>query len=70
MMSIQILGELGALIERERDVLLSQWREQVRQLPSAEHLDTPALNDHVPALLDELATAFHLAYEPYARGAA
>jgi two-component system, OmpR family, phosphate regulon sensor histidine kinase PhoR len=39
--------------------LLSQWREQVRRLPSAKHLDTPALNDHVPALLDELAAAFH-----------
>jgi two-component system, OmpR family, phosphate regulon sensor histidine kinase PhoR len=60
MMSIQNLNELAALIKRERDALLSQWREQVRQLPSARHLDTPALNDHVPALLDELATAFHL----------
>jgi|RhiMetdeSRZDD1v2_1073273.scaffolds.fasta_scaffold423598_1 two-component system, OmpR family, phosphate regulon sensor histidine kinase PhoR len=63
MMSIQILGELGALIKRERNVLLSQWREQVRQLPSAEHLDAPTLNDHVPALLDELATSLHLACE-------
>jgi signal transduction histidine kinase len=31
----------------------------VRQLPSAKHLDIPTLNDHVPALLDELAAAFH-----------
>jgi signal transduction histidine kinase len=37
--------------------LLSWWREQVRQLPSAKHLDVPTLNDHVPALLDELAVA-------------
>jgi signal transduction histidine kinase len=59
-MSIQNLDELTSLIKRERDALLSQWREQVRQLPSAEHLDTPALNDHIPALLDELITAFHL----------
>jgi two-component system phosphate regulon sensor histidine kinase PhoR len=58
-MSIQNLNELAALIKRERDALLSQWREQVRQLPSAKDLDTPALNDHVPALLDELVTAFH-----------
>src|SRR5262245_33634076 len=48
------LERLAALIRRERDALLSRWRQQVRQLPSARHLDTPALNDHVPALLDEL----------------
>jgi signal transduction histidine kinase len=30
----------------------------VKQLPSAKHLDEPALNDHVPALLDELVAAF------------
>lgn len=28
----------------------------MRQLPSAKHLDTPALNDHVPDLLEELVT--------------
>jgi two-component system, OmpR family, phosphate regulon sensor histidine kinase PhoR len=60
MMSIQNLNELSALIKRERETLLSQWREQVRQLPSAKDLDTPTLNDHVPALLDELVAAFHL----------
>ena len=59
-MTIHNLDELAALIRRERDALLSRWREQVRQLPSAKHLDTPTLNDHVPALLDELATAFQL----------
>jgi signal transduction histidine kinase len=58
-MSIQNLDKLAALIKRECGALLARWREQVRQLPSAKHLDTPALNDHVPALLDELATAFH-----------
>jgi two-component system, OmpR family, phosphate regulon sensor histidine kinase PhoR len=58
-MSIQNLVELAALIKRERDALLSQWREQVRLLPSAKDLDTPALNDDVPALLDELVMAFH-----------
>lgn len=59
-MNIQNLDKLAALIKRERDALLSRWREQVRQLPSAKHLDTPTLNDHVPALLDELTTAFRL----------
>ncbi len=57
-MSTQNLERLAGLIRSEREALLSQWRTQVRQLPSAKHLDTPTLNDHVPALLDELATAF------------
>jgi signal transduction histidine kinase len=60
-MSIQNLNELTALIKHKRDALLSQWREQVRQLPSAKHLDTPTLNNHVPAILDELVAAFHFA---------
>jgi two-component system, OmpR family, phosphate regulon sensor histidine kinase PhoR len=51
------LAELAALIQRERATLLSRWREQVRKLPSAQDLDTPTLNDQVPALLDELSTA-------------
>jgi two-component system phosphate regulon sensor histidine kinase PhoR len=53
----QKLDELAALIKRERETLLSRWRDQVRKLPSAQGLDTPTLNDHVPALLDELSGA-------------
>ena len=56
-MSLQNLHVLAALLERERESLLSRWREQVRQLPSAKHLDAPTLNDHIPTLLDELVTA-------------
>ncbi len=37
--------------------MLLQWRQQVKQLPSAQNLDIPALNDHIPDLLDELAAA-------------
>ena len=48
---------LAALIRRERDALLSHWRQQVRKLPSARHLDVPTLNDHIPALVDEMAEA-------------
>jgi signal transduction histidine kinase len=44
-------------IRQERDALLSSWRQQVRQLPSARNLDTPTLNDDIPQLLDELADA-------------
>jgi two-component system, OmpR family, phosphate regulon sensor histidine kinase PhoR len=50
------LNKLAGLIKQERQTLLSQWRLQVRELPSARHLDIPTLNDHMPSLLDELAT--------------
>ena len=59
-MSIQNLNNLAALIHRECDALLAQWRAQVRQLASAKHLDTPTLNDHVPDLLEELGAAFRV----------
>ena len=32
----------------------------MRQLPSASHLDTPTLNDHIPDLLEELASALEI----------
>jgi two-component system phosphate regulon sensor histidine kinase PhoR len=56
-MSTNSLDRLATLIQQQRDELLRQWRHQVRQLPSAQHLDTPTLNDHIPQLLDELAAA-------------
>lgn len=56
-MSLQNCNELALLIKRDRDKLLSRWREQVRELASAKPLDNPTLNDHVPDLLDELAAA-------------
>jgi signal transduction histidine kinase len=57
-MTTSLLDKLASLITQEREALLSQWREQVRQLPSARDLDTPTLNDHVPGLIEELASAF------------
>jgi two-component system, OmpR family, phosphate regulon sensor histidine kinase PhoR len=56
-MTISVLDQLAALVKQERHALLSRWRLQVRQLPSAGHLDVPTLNDHIPNLLDELAAA-------------
>jgi two-component system phosphate regulon sensor histidine kinase PhoR len=56
-MSINVLDKLAALIEQEHNSLLISWREQVRQLPCAKHLDTPTLTDHIPSLLEELAAA-------------
>lgn len=48
------LDELAALISQEQIPLLSQWREQVRELPNAKDLDAPTLDDHIPDLLAEL----------------
>ncbi len=56
-MIINELDKLAALIKQERNALLTRWREQVRELPSARHLDLPTLTDHIPDLLDELADA-------------
>jgi len=55
--AIDILDELAHLIELERDALLAVWRAQVRALPAARDLDAPTLNDHIPHLLAELASA-------------
>ncbi len=54
-MSTENLHMLAAHIRRERDTLLAEWRQEVRQLSVAHNLDVPTLNDHVPDLLDELA---------------
>ena len=51
------LEKLAGLISREHDGLLLQWRQQVKLLSSAEHLDAPTLNDHIPQLVAELAAA-------------
>ncbi len=49
--------KLAALIKQDPEALLSRWRTQVRELPSARHLDKPTLNDHIPVMLVELAAA-------------
>ncbi|HEX3600595.1 MAG TPA: HAMP domain-containing sensor histidine kinase [Lacipirellulaceae bacterium] len=56
-MSVASLRKIGALIREQRHVLLARWRHQLRQLPSAQGLDTPSLNDHMPYLIDELSGA-------------
>jgi signal transduction histidine kinase len=56
-MTINVLDRLAAIIKQEREPLLTRWRQQVRELPSARQLDVPTLNDHIPGLLDELAAA-------------
>src|SRR5678815_1596097 len=56
-MKVADIQQLADLVARERKPLLDAWRAQVRQLPSAAHMDTPTLNDHIPALIDELIVA-------------
>ena len=56
-MTLNALQAVANLVKRHRVALLDQWRLQVRQLPSARHLDVPTLTDHIPSLLDELVTA-------------
>ena len=51
------LDKFAALVRQESPALLARWREQVRALPGAKHLDTPTLNDHLPSLLAELTDA-------------
>ena len=54
-LSTENLNTLAALLRRERDTLLADWRHEVRQLSIAHNLDVPTLNDHIPDLLEELA---------------
>ena len=56
-MVIDNLYKLAELIRQEHEGLLASWRQQVRELPSAQHLEIPVLNNHIPALLDELVAA-------------
>lgn len=53
--------ELAALIKAHQEALLSYWRMKVRELPAAKLLDKPTLNDHIPVLLNELASVLALA---------
>lgn len=56
-MSTSTLDKLAALLKKEREALLTNWRAQVELLPSGQNLDIPALNDHIPSLIDELISA-------------
>jgi signal transduction histidine kinase len=51
------LAKVCALVRKERESLLANWRRQVRELPSAKGLDVPTLNDHIPMLIEELCEA-------------
>ncbi len=48
------LHRLATVLRSHRDEILSEWRNEVRKLPGAQHLDAPTINDEVPLLLDNL----------------
>ena len=58
-MAVSELSSLATVVRGTRDCVLALWRTEVRALPSAQGLDVPTLNDHIPALLEELARALH-----------
>jgi two-component system phosphate regulon sensor histidine kinase PhoR len=51
------LKHFAEVIHHDRDKLLGKWRREIRRLPTARKMDVPTLNDHIPALLDELGSA-------------
>lgn len=55
MTGIDDLTRLAGLLVDSSDTVMHRWRAQVREIPSARDLDVPALNDHIPGLLSELA---------------
>ena len=55
-MTAENFEALAVLLEDQRERLLARWREQVKGLPSARHLDTPTLTDHIPTFLEAVAT--------------
>jgi two-component system, OmpR family, phosphate regulon sensor histidine kinase PhoR len=56
-MPVSAVVHLGELISRDSGPLLAAWRDEVKRLPAARHLDVPTLNDHIPDVLEELADA-------------
>ncbi|HET7731402.1 MAG TPA: HAMP domain-containing sensor histidine kinase [Usitatibacter sp.] len=57
---MKVLEQLSTTLLQESDALLAQWRAKVREFPAARKLDVPALNDHIPVLIRELAEALRL----------
>jgi two-component system phosphate regulon sensor histidine kinase PhoR len=55
--TINDLEQLETLLTQNRDALLGSWLAKVRRLSAAKHLDRPALTDHIPDFLKELAKA-------------
>jgi signal transduction histidine kinase len=73
------IGQVVELLQEKKADLLAKWRRDARLLAGAKHLDTPTLDDHIPAFLEELLKALsfersprvaeaHAAHSPSAHG--
>ena len=53
------LRRLASLVgnKESQTQIINQWKNAVRKLPRAAHLDEPLLLDHIPNLLDEISSA-------------
>jgi signal transduction histidine kinase len=54
---VKVLQQLSEVLLEEQEAILAEWRARVTRIPAAVRLDTPALNDHMPRFLRELAQA-------------
>jgi len=58
---MRVLQQLSAVLLEERESLLAHWRARVLEIPAARKLDVPALNDHMPRFVAEVAAALRRA---------
>lgn len=49
------MSKLGTVLRDERDAIIAEWMRRVGELPDAEGLPSPALEDNVPQIVDEIA---------------
>lgn len=54
---MRVLQQLSTVLLEEQDGLLARWRARALEIPAARKLDVPALNDHMPRFVQELAAA-------------
>ena len=57
---MKTLVKLADALMNEAGPIMARWREQVRRLESAQHLDLPTLNDHIPVWLAEVGGALRV----------
>jgi signal transduction histidine kinase len=51
------LDVLASIIQQDHDVILNDWKNRVRQLPSAQGLDRLTLEDNFRSVLDEISNS-------------
>lgn len=51
------MNTLTAFIREHREAIVDEWTSRAQELPSARTLTRPALHDHLPRILDKLASA-------------